>query len=58
MLIGEAMIAGVGFIELRKIEAAREIADILAKSRNITYIPQNGGTLLNLPVSVNKRNSR
>jgi len=51
-LIAEAMTAGTGFIELRKIEAALDIAETLSRSRNITYIPQNGGTLLNLPASV------
>jgi len=47
-LIGVAMEGGTGFIELRKIEAAREIADILSRSRNVSYIPQTG-ILLNLP---------
>lgn len=51
-LIAEAMVSGQGFIQLRKIEAAREIADILSRSRNVTYIPQSGGTLLNLPASI------
>jgi len=48
-LIGVAMEAGTGFIELRKIEASRDIADILSRSRNVTYIPQSGGMFLNLP---------
>jgi len=51
-LIGEAMAAGQGFIELRKIQAALDIADLLSRSRNVTYIPQTGGTLLNLPAAV------
>jgi hypothetical protein len=37
---------GTGFIALRQIEAAREIADTLSRSRNITYIPQNSGSYL------------
>lgn len=37
-LISEGMKSGPGFIELRKIEALREIAETLAKSRNITYL--------------------
>ncbi len=39
-LIEEASKAGPGFIELRKIEAKREIADTLSRSRNITYVPK------------------
>jgi len=50
-LIGEAMQSGRGFIELRKIEAARDIAETLSRSRNVTYIPTSGGNvLLNLPM--------
>lgn len=37
-LISEAMRSGPGFIELRRIEAFREIAETLAKSRNVTYL--------------------
>jgi hypothetical protein len=32
------MKSGPGFIELRKIEALREIAETLSKSRNVTYL--------------------
>ena len=32
------MKSGPGFIELRKIEALREIAETLARSRNVTYL--------------------
>jgi len=46
-LIEEAAKAGPGFIELRKIEAMREIADTLSRSRNITYIPQGANILMN-----------
>ncbi|PAV77763.1 hypothetical protein WR25_22736 [Diploscapter pachys] len=41
--------AGDGLVELRKIEAAEEIAERLAKARNVTYLPGNQNTLLNLP---------
>ncbi|CAI4225800.1 unnamed protein product [Auanema sp. JU1783] len=41
--------AGDGLVELRKIEAAEEIAERMSKSKNVTYIPGNQGTLLNLP---------
>lgn len=37
---------GTALIELRKIEAARDIADTLAKSRNVVYLPQSGNMLL------------
>ncbi|KAJ3044384.1 Prohibitin-1, subunit of the prohibitin complex (Phb1p-Phb2p) [Rhizophlyctis rosea] len=43
--------SGRAHLELRRIEAAKEIASTLANSRNITYLPsQSGGTnmLLNL----------
>ncbi|OZC07781.1 SPFH/Band 7/PHB domain protein [Onchocerca flexuosa] len=41
--------AGDGLIELRKIEAAEEIAERMAKSRNVVYLPNNQNTLFNLP---------
>jgi len=49
-LIANAMDkAGEGLIQLRKIEAAKEVASNLAMSRNITYLPNSQGVLLNLP---------
>ncbi|CAI2307648.1 unnamed protein product [Caenorhabditis sp. 36 PRJEB53466] len=39
---------GDGLIELRKIEAAEEIAERMAKNKNVTYLPGNQQTLLNL----------
>jgi prohibitin 1 len=47
-LISEATNTGPGFLELRKIEAAREISETLAKSPNVSYVPGEGGVLLNL----------
>jgi len=41
--------AGEGLIELRKVEAAEEIAATLAKSRNVVYLPSGQQTLLALP---------
>ncbi|CAM6003787.1 unnamed protein product, partial [Sphagnum balticum] len=41
-------IAGVGLIELRKIEASREIAHTLAKTRNVVYLPSGNNMLLGL----------
>ena len=39
--------AGEGLIELRKIEAAEEIADRVSQAPNIAYLP-GGNMLLNL----------
>lgn len=41
---------GQGLIELRKIEAAKEIASTMSRSRNVVYLPRKEGTLLNLNV--------
>lgn len=50
-LVSEALSAnGKGLIELRRIESAQEIATNMARSRGVTYLPQSGGMLLNLPV--------
>jgi prohibitin 1 len=38
--------AGSGLIELRKIEASKEVANTLAKSKNITYLPEHTNYLL------------
>lgn len=47
--------SGSGFIEVQRIDAAREIAETLAKSRNITYLPNsnNGGSNILLGVNNN-----
>lgn len=46
-LISEATrTAGPGMIELRRIEAARDIASTLSKSRNVVYLPNSGNMLL------------
>jgi len=50
-LISEAMKSGPGFIELRRIEAFREIAETLAKSRNVTYLPSGSNVFLSMPGS-------
>lgn len=41
--------AGEGLIELRKLEAAEDIAHQLAQSPNIVYLPAGQQTLLSLP---------
>ena len=38
---------GEGLIELRRIEAAEEIAKILSESPNVAYIADNANMLLN-----------
>ncbi|XP_067686082.1 prohibitin 1-like [Haliotis asinina] len=41
--------AGEGLVELRKIEAAEDIAYQLSRTRNVIYLPQGQQTLLALP---------
>ncbi|XP_062518882.1 prohibitin 1-like [Corticium candelabrum] len=41
--------AGDGLIELRKLEAAEDIANQLSRSRNVTYLPSGQNLLLTLP---------
>lgn len=41
--------SGDGLVELRRIEAAEDIAYQLSRSRQIVYLPSNQSTLLNLP---------
>ena len=38
--------AGRGLVEIRKIEAAKEIAQTLANAQNVTYLPGQGGNVL------------
>ncbi|KAG2461159.1 PHB protein, partial [Polypterus senegalus] len=50
LLIAESLAkAGDGLVELRKLEAAEDIAFQLSRSRNITYLPSGQTTLLQLP---------
>jgi prohibitin 1 len=43
-LISDAMLkAGNGLIEVRRIDTAKEVALTLSKSRNVTYLPKQGG---------------
>merc|ERR1711997_140438 len=41
--------SGEGLVELRRIEAAEDIADNMSQSRNVVYLPHNQSTLLSLP---------
>ncbi|CAJ2638533.1 prohibitin mitochondrial-like [Trifolium pratense] len=51
-LISEATaIAGNGLIELRRIEASREVASTLAKSPNVSYLPGGQNLLMALNAS-------
>ena len=40
--------AGPGMIELRRIEAAKDIASTMSKSGNVVYLPGGGNMLLGL----------
>ncbi|XP_037960247.1 protein l(2)37Cc [Teleopsis dalmanni] len=44
--------AGDGLVELRRIEAAEDIAYQLSRSRGVAYLPSGQSTLLNLPSSM------
>ena len=35
--------AGNGIIELRRIDTAKEVAQTVARSRNVAYLPTSGG---------------
>lgn len=43
--------AGDGLIELRKLEAAEDIAFQMSRSRNVSYLPPGQQTLLSLPMN-------
>jgi prohibitin 1 len=44
-LISKAMlVAGTGLIEVRRIDTAKEVAGILSKGRNVTYLPNTAGS--------------
>lgn len=38
--------AGEGLVQLRRIEAAKDIAATMARNRNVTYLPSSGGNML------------
>lgn len=40
---------GSAMIEVKRIDAAKEVAEVLSGSRNVTYIPTGGNMLMNLP---------
>ena len=41
--------SGEGLVELRKIEAAEDVAYQMSQSRNVVYLPSGQNTLLSLP---------
>jgi len=41
--------SGDGLVELRRIEAAEDIAYQLSRSRQVSYLPSGQGTLISLP---------
>jgi len=49
LLAGAFKDAGEGLVELRRIEAAEDIASHLAQSRSVVYLPPGQKTLLSLP---------
>ena len=53
-IIDEATLtAGTGLITLRKLEAAKEIAEVLASAPNITFLSGNTINMLNISGSGN-----
>jgi prohibitin 1 len=43
--------SGTGIVELRRIEAAKEVASSLSTAKNVSYLPGGQSTLLNLGVA-------
>ena len=41
--------SGEALVELRRLEAAEDIASLLSRSRNVAYLPAGQNTLLSLP---------
>jgi prohibitin 1 len=56
-LISKAMqAAGNGLIEVRRIDAAKDVAATLAKARNVTYLPSGSKGGSNLLLGINTQN--
>jgi len=45
-LVSKSLEGSPALVELRRIEAAKDIADTLARSRNVTYLPSGGQKML------------
>ena len=41
--------AGAGMIELRRVEAAKEVAATMARGGNVVYLPGGSNMLLSIP---------
>ena len=56
-MISKAMAAaGNGFVEVRRIDAAKEVAATLAKGKGVIYLPSGGKDGSNLLLGVNTNN--
>lgn len=45
-VVSDALQASPALVELRRIETAKEVAETLARSRNVTYLPSGGQNML------------
>jgi len=50
------MKSGIGFIELRKIEAMKEIAENLSRSNNVIWLPNGVNMLMGAPSGSSRSN--
>jgi prohibitin 1 len=48
-ILTSALTVGPALLELRRLEAAKEIASTLAKSPNVIFVPNHGNMILNVP---------
>jgi len=51
-LVSQALQSSPALVELRRIEAAKDIAETLSRSRNVTYLPSGGQGGSNLLLSI------
>jgi prohibitin 2 len=51
MLIGSAIVNNPGFVQLRRLDVAKEIAGLIAESQNLVYLPSDA-LLLNLQTAL------
>lgn len=54
-LMRKSSLAGNGFVQLRKIEACKQIAETLSRSRNVAYLPSSGNGGSNLLLGLNQQ---
>ena len=57
-VISAALQKSPALVELRRIEAAKDIADTLSRSRNVTYLPSGGGQNMLLGLGATGRRRR